>query len=341
MRLPREALFAGLLLCTISLRMSSSPSIPTTSAASTGKRFVMVEPLKAWLLGLALLAVFIAGFWAFFVAQWRMSIEEPSDWGHTFVIPFISGYLVWLRREQILAVAFRPCWPAASVVLIGILGYALATFGPSWFAQHHNARGCSVGLTLIGLCWFILGTRATKYMIFAICYWIFFGQKISDGILRPVTERMQDWSSIGAYWSFVLMGTDIERSGNVLTIWRGGEAQALNVAEACSGMRMLVAFLALGVVIAYTSLSSFWQRALLVAAGFPVSLGVNVLRVVTLGILGWFDVNFTTGEFHSFIGLVWLVPALALYLGVLWLIRNLFVDSDEDASDAEASPDAH
>ncbi len=301
-----------------------------------------IEPVMAWLLGLALLVVFVAGFWTFFVAQWRMSLEEPSDWGHTFAIPFISGYLVWLRREQILSVALRPCWPAASVVVLGILGYALATFGPGWFAQHHNARGGSVGITLIGLCWLILGSRATKYMIFALCYWIIFGQKVSDGILRPVTERMQDWSSIGAYWSFVAMGSDVERSGNVLTIWHDGEQQALNVAEACSGMRMLVAFLALGVLIAYTSLTSFWQRGLLILAGFPVSLGVNVLRVVTLGILGWFDVNFTTGEFHSFIGLVWLVPALGLYLGVLWLIRNMFVESDDHDDALSSEPtDAH
>ncbi len=321
--------------------MSSSSSQLESNRDASGTRIVVIEPVKAWLLGLALLAIFVAGFWTFFVAQWRMSIEEPSDWGHTFAIPFISGYLVWLRREQILAVALKPCWPAACVVVLGILGYALATFGPGWFAQHHNARGGSVGITLIGLCWFILGSRATKYMIFALCYWIVFGQKVSDGILRPVTERMQDWSSIGAYWSFVVMGSDVERSGNVLTIWHNGEQQSLNVAEACSGMRMLVAFLALGVLIAYTSLTSFWQRALLILAGFPVSLGVNVLRVVTLGILGWFDVNFTTGEFHSFIGLVWLVPALGLYMGVLWLIRNLFVESESDDAESTEVTDAH
>ena len=315
--------------------MTSTAAITTPETAIRKGRVVSIDPMQAWLLGLLLLGIYVAGFWTYFVAQWRMSIEEPSDWGHTFAIPFISAYLVWLRREQILAVAFRPCWPAMGVVLLGILGYALATFGPGWFAQHHNARGCSVGLTLIGLCWLILGTRATKYLLFAICYWIVFGQKVSDGILRPVTERMQDWSSFGAYYCFASF-TDVERSGNVLTVWHNEEPQSLNVAEACSGMRMLVAFLALGVLIAYTSLSSFWQRSLLVLAGFPVSLGVNILRVVTLGVLGWFDVNFTTGEFHSFIGLVWLVPALALYLGVLWVIRYLFTPAEDEADEEDA-----
>jgi hypothetical protein len=36
--------------------------------------------------------------------------------------------------------------------------------------------------------------------------------------------------------------------------------------------------------------------------------------------------NFAAGEFHNFIGLVWLVPALFVYLGILWVLRNLIVE---------------
>jgi exosortase len=109
-----------------------------------------------------------------------------------------------------------------------------------------------------------------------------------------------------------------------------GEPNQLNVAEACSGMRMLVAFLALGVAIAYTGLSVTWQRVGLVLSGVPVAIGVNVLRVFTLGILSLWDANFASGDFHSFVGLVWLVPALMLYLGIMWFLRNLFVDTPAD-----------
>ena len=58
----------------------------------------------------------------------------------------------------------------------------------------------------------------------------------------------------------------------------------------------------------------------------PVGVGVNVLRIATLGILATFDMNFAAGEFHNFIGLVWLVPALFVYLGILWVLRNLIVE---------------
>jgi hypothetical protein len=43
------------------------------------------------------------------------------------------------------------------------------------------------------------------------------------------------------------------------------------------------------------------------------------------------DANFSTGEFHSMIGLVWLIPAFLLFLGAMWVIRNL-VDDDQSVS---------
>jgi len=68
-----------------------------------------------------------------------------------------------------------------------------------------------------------------------------------------------------------------------------------------------------------------------------VAIGVNVLRVYTLGILSLFDSNFAAGDFHSFVGLVWLVPALLLYLGIMWFLRNLFVDESDSAQRRDAA----
>jgi exosortase/archaeosortase family protein len=77
-----------------------------------------------------------------------------------------------------------------------------------------------------------------------------------------------------------------------------------------------------------------------VAAGFPVALGVNVLRVFTLGILSLYDSNFAAGDFHSFVGLVWLVPALLLYLGIMWFLSNLFVDEGRKPTASVGGGDA-
>jgi exosortase len=142
------------------------------------------------------------------------------------------------------------------------------------------------------------------------------------------TERLQDWSAIGADILLNTLGIDTDRVGNVLTVHMSdGTTHPLNVAEACSGMRTLMAFLAIGVALAALGLPRWWQRVLLVVAGVPISLFVNVLRVASLGMLSMVDSNFSTGEFHSMVGLVWLIPAFLMFLGVMWVIRNLVDES--------------
>lgn len=312
-----------------------SPSAPSRAserppAGSASGSTVTVTPAAAIGAGVVLLAALVAVFWVFVQTQARYAYTQPADWGHTIFIPVISGYFVYLRREELLAQPFRPNWVLGlPLVLAGVGGYVASTFGPSWFVLHHNARGLAFGVTLFGLSTLLLGVRATRVIAFPLAYWIVFGQSVSDRLLQTVTERMQDWSAVGAWGMLSVIGLDVERSGNVITLFVNGEPRQLNVAEACSGMRMLVAFLALGVAIAYTGLPRPWQRVVLVAAGVPVAIGVNVLRVFTLGILTLWSSDFAAGDFHSFIGLVWLVPALGLFLGIRWFLANLFVEEKD------------
>jgi exosortase len=288
-----------------------------------------ITPVEAAIAGSVLLAALIAVFWVFVKQQVLQAFEQPADWGHTLLVPFMSAYFAYLKKDEILAQPFKANWYGLPIVVFGVAAYVASTFGPSWFVLHHNARGLSIGITLFGLSLQILGWKATKYLLFPLAYWVIFGQTVSDRLLQLVTQRMQDWSAVGAWALLAVFGIDVERSGNVITVFVNGVPNQLNVAEACSGMRMLVAFLALGVAIAYTGLDVFWQRAALVAAGIPVAIGVNVLRVFTLGILSLYDSNFAAGDFHSFVGLVWLMPALVIYLGIMWFLRHLFVEAPE------------
>lgn len=320
--------------------MTSSGGAPSIAMARpTGPRTVRLSTVQLVLLGSAMLAALVAVFWVFVEGQFRMALEAPADWGHTLIVPFISGYFVYLRKDELLAKPFTANWLGLPVVILGVAFYVASTFGPSWFVLHHNARGLSIGITLLGLSLQLLGWRATRIMLFPLAYWVVFGQTVSDRLLQVVTQSMQDWSALGAFGLLKLFGVDVERGGNVITVFVNGEPNQLNVAEACSGMRMLVAFLALGVAIAYTGLSVTWQRVALVLSGVPVAIGVNVLRVFTLGILSLWDANFASGDFHSFVGLVWLVPALMLYLGIMWFLRNLFVEGPA-ADGRKGAPDA-
>jgi len=309
---------------------------PTISASQPATKVVEISPKSAMMAGGVLVVLLVSVFWEWFRRQVAWASHEPSDWGHTLIIPFISGYFVWNKRHIILAQPLRPAWIGALIMIFGIAWYMVCNVGPAGLA-HHNIRSTGLGITLIGIGLLLLGWRAMEYVWFPLFYMIIFAQTVSERFMNLVTYRMQDISAKGAYVLLNLIGIQTDHSGNVLTIFKDGEPVQLNVAEACSGMRMLVAFLALGVAMAYVSLPKLWQQISLVALGIPISIFVNVLRVASLGILGMFDQNFMSGEFHHMIGLVWLLPAFFSYLGALWILSQFLVEVDETSQEPNAS----
>lgn len=263
----------------------------------------------------------------FFIKQIRFAWLQPSDWGHTLIIPIVSGYFIWMRRAELARLQpFQQCWWGVLPVVLGVAWYMLCVFGPKPL-YHHNVMSLGVALALYGTAWLLFGTKALRWLWFPFAFTCIFGQTISEVLLNKVTFQMQDIAAYGAHFLLVVIGTEVDRSGNTLIVWSDGVAHPLNVAEACSGMRMLVAFLALGVFLAYTNLQRPWQRVLLVILGVPIAIVVNMVRVASMGILTQFDQNFVDGEFHELVGIVWMLPALFLYMGTLWVIRNLLVES--------------
>ncbi len=273
-------------------------------------------------------------FWEFFVQQGRFAINQQADWGHTVVIPFIAGYFVWLNRRAILAEPFRPAWSGLVLLVLGVSWYSFIALGPAAF-KHHNLMGFGVALTIFGLALLFCGWRPMRWLWFPLGYLVVFGQTLSDTAVLRFTQFLQDIAAHGSYWGLTLFGFDMAKEGNTLRIHQGGEVIPVNIAEACSGMRMVVAFLALGVAMSYRGLDHWWQRVILVLSAFPTALFVNILRVMTLGILATWDSNLADGDFHSMVGLLWLVPAFFIYLGVMWLLRNIVVGEDEDESDPD------
>jgi exosortase len=284
-----------------------------------------------------MLALFVWMFWSFLERQVRFAVEYQADWGHTLVIPFIAGWFVWLNRDRILANPFKPSVTGLVLVLFGLLWFSLAAIGPS-IMRHHNLMGMGVGIVIFGLILAMCGWRAMRWLWFPVVYLVIFSQTISDRFLDLVTFELQGIATVGGEIGLGLIGYDVAREGHTITIFYDERIVPINIAEACSGMRMLVAFLALGVAMAYRGLDTWWQRVILVLMAFPTAIFVNILRVMTLGILATFDSNLAAGDFHSMIGLLWLVPAFFIYLGIMWVMRHLLLESDEN--DDESPPSA-
>lgn len=293
-----------------------------------------VMPQK-FLLWSTLLAVAFAWiFWDFLQRQFWFAVEQQADWGHTLVIPFIAGYFVWLCKDKLLREPFQRAWLGLIPVILGLAWYSLCALGPTAM-HHHNLMGAGVASTFAGLVLFLFGWRAMRYLWFPLLYLFVFAQTISDRFMEVITFELQDIASVGSYYGLSFLGLDVTRAGNTLEIFYDGNTYPLNIAEACSGMRMLMAFFALGVAMAYTSLNYVWQQIILVVLAIPTAVFVNILRVMTLGLLSIADSGFAAGDFHTFVGTLWLIPAFLIYLGIVWVLKNLLIEEEEEFEEEE------
>jgi exosortase/archaeosortase family protein len=115
----------------------------------------------------------------------------------------------------------------------------------------------------------------------------------------------------------------------------GAKMMQLNVEQACSGMRMLVAFFALAVALAYSTPRPIWQKLTLACCALPIAILCNGLRVTLTGVLAiYVHEDWAKGKAHEYFGLLMLGPALIMQLGVAWVLDRLFVDAPDGGEDA-------
>jgi exosortase len=263
-------------------------------------------------------------FFRWFVHQGKISLAHPQDWGHSFVIPLIAGYMIWQRKDKIREIQTSIFWPALVPFLLGIVAYAYNLF----MVRNHMLQGMSMILSLGSLCLLLIGPRVFRHMFLPIAYLVLM-ITIAEGIMLAVTFKLQLLASQGSWLMLNLIGSpfgwfSVDIDGNTLTIiTSSGEQLPMNVAEACSGMRMVVAFYALAVAVALMGSSQWWQRIALVLLAGPIAVFMNMVRVTVLGLLMLINPDLAAGDAHTLIGTVLLVPSLLLFLGFAWVLNRL------------------
>ena len=270
--------------------------------------------IKTAVLGLCLGLLFF-----FFLHNQHLYSFGSADWSHAYFIPAISFYLLWQNRKELAVVKVRPFWPGLLPVLVGVPAYVLFQVSA---LSNHMAQGWAAVLCLFGVVLLTCGPRVMKLAFLPIAFLVF-GITISEKIMILVTFQLQLIASKGAWGLLNLVGISTEAFGNVLQVTdSAGVVHDLNVAEACSGMRMVIAFAALGVAVALSGVQLWWQRIALMVLALPVAILMNVLRVGVLGYATLFNANLAAGQAHMLIGTLLLVPAFALYMGIVWCFNR-------------------
>ncbi len=231
---------------------------------------------------------------------------DDENYSHGFLIPLMSAYFVWDRRQRLRVLADTPSSLGLALLVIGVALLLLGNVAAELFIMR-----ASLLVTLPGLVVYFLGREHLKALAFPILYLIFMIPPPAI-IFNAIAFPLQLFASRAATGTLQLLDIPVLREGNLITLANA----ALDVAEACSGIRSLVTLLALATALAYFTQRGFWRAGALVVSAVPIAIVANASRVAGTGLLAHhYGPQVAQGFFHTFSGwLLFLVAAVLLGL---------------------------
>lgn len=292
-----------------------------TSVARAGDRQngAGAEYGRSWLAAGAAFAITLGLFAVLYgeTVVWmaRLWLQSQTYVHGVLVLP-ICGYLIWLRRQVLVAQQPVPTVSGLVALAAVVLLWFVAAAANITTLQSVAVTGMVPALVLSHF-----GAKATRVIAFPLGY-LFFAVPLGESIV----PRLQDLTASFAVKTLQISGIPVFHEGRFISTPTG----EWEVIDACSGIRYLVAMLALASLFAYLNFRGTGRRIIfvLVAAGIALlANGVRAYGVIMLGHLS--EMRLVQGEAHIVYG--WILFAVVT-VSLFWA-GSRFSDRGRESSD--------
>ena len=238
-------------------------------------------------------------------------------YAHGFLVPLVAAWLIGTNWRG----GPPRGWPLALTgAACGALLHALGSLADAQIAQH-----AGIALFAAGAAASVLGRRAAIRHRFALLFLVFmvpFGESL--------VPALQALTAQGIMGLTALFGVLAWREGTLITTPAG----LFEVAEACAGLRFVIASLATGTLCAHLFFTSVWKQAAMILTSLTVPILANLLRAGGIVLVASAtDMKVAAGADHLIYGWgFFAVVTLGLVLGALRL-------AEPDAPRLPAPPD--
>ena len=238
------------------------------------------------------------------VYQWYID----ADYSHGFLVPLLSLFLIWQRREKLRKVVRHPSPWGMLIVLFSIGLLFLGSLGAELFLARISIIGAICGLIV-----YFCGAALLRALAFPLVF-LLFAIPIPALIYNEIVFPLQFLASKFATSTLEMLNLfPIMREGNVLIL----PNMSLEVVEACSGIRSLMSLLALAAGYGYLAERSTVVRWILFLAMVPLAIISNGTRVMITALMAnYIGPQAAEGFMHEFSGWVIFVVATALFLAL-------------------------
>lgn len=267
-----------------------------------------------------LLLVSVCLVWAFgsTLAELSRVWSTNDQYSHGYLVPGFALLLLWLRRDQLDRQALRPGLLIGGLLLA--LGIGLRLAGVYYYYLWLDT--IAIVPCVAGVCWLLGGWTAWRWAWPAVLYLVFM-IPLPYRLATAMSAPLQTLATNASTFIMQAIGLPALSEGNVIIL---NEAR-LNVVEACSGLRMLVVFVALSSAMALLARRPLLDRLILLVSAIPIAVVSNILRITATGILHETTSSETANAFFHDLG-GWLMMPLALILLAVELkvLSHLFLD---------------
>ncbi|MGB7405845.1 MAG: exosortase A [Pacificimonas sp.] len=293
--------------------MNVAATVDTTSL-SDDRTKIAVDP--AWRMSvLCWVAVMVAIAGLF----WKDTLHIVEIWwndsiyAHCLLIPPVIAWLVWQRKPELSELTPRPFLPAAILFAIGGFGWLLGELAGVALVRHTAV----IGLMMVSVP-LVFGLTVTRGLAFPLFYAIFmipFGEELIPA-LQMITADM-------CIWLLDVFEVPAYIDGVFIMIPNG----SFEVAEACSGVRFLIAMVAFSTLVAHLCFRTTIRRIICVVSAIVLAIVANGIRAWgTIYISHLTTPQFAAGVDHVIYGWVFFAIIMAIVLGVGWFFFDRPVD---------------
>jgi len=263
--------------------------------------------------------------WLRLIPRW---CSDPN-YSHGFFVPPFALLFLWERRAEILSATARPSWLGLPLLLFGTAVKLATAFYNSLFLS-----SASMIFTILGAV-LLLGGRDLFRIVAVPVLFLLLMLPLPLPLYERVALPLQRLAAVAS--TTILQGLGIPSlcEGNVIEL----PQRTLQVEEACSGIRSLTGFIALGVAFAYLARRPMWERVALVLSTIPISILMNVLRVLVTALLAYWNLDpLAKGTPHAATSLVFFGIAALILWGEYYVFSHLFVNEPTSRTYQEDTP---
>ncbi len=256
---------------------------------------------------LALLFIVYVPMFRWMVDRW---MAPESYYGHGFLIPIVSLYVLWQRKDMLKEVKISSEMSGLFIVAGCLFVHILCALLRVYFIS-----GFSFVMAIYGLALFFFGKEMAKKLVFPV-FFLLAMIPLPLVLISNLTVKLKLFAAEAATVILNKIGFPSIRDGSIIRM----PHSFIAVEAPCSGLRSLISLMTLGVLFAFASKASSLKKGIIIASSVPIAIVTNIIRILMLATVNdLYGEKIAMGFFHDFSGFF----VFAFAFAGLWIVGRV------------------